>query len=264
MPVHMHDSLRGGMPARHRLRAMLGVYIDDDTGAVALTSTHDVVTPEGEWKPRLTGGYPLTREQSEILAHGILGGSPIRAVLPANVLCPGSRLAWWVPSARRRIWFDAREQKPLQHVSRQEVLHPPLVFLADPGRIHVFALAQDARPDEGTALYQAPYLNVYEDGWCCGGTVQWPKSTAVVAIPQWESAFFDGAGTKVWSARLTRFPGGHNALWTAMLTAERFPLESLVPAGLTLLDALNAQRATSYPQPPPREVIIPALKEINP
>jgi PRTRC genetic system protein B len=254
MPLNFHDAMLD--ERKFRLRAALLIYHGNGG---ALVTGHDVMSEPGEWKPKLTAGYPLTRELMDLLVRGVQGAAPTRTVLPPNVLMwDGLRIAWWVPSARRRIWFNPLAQKGLQHVSRREVMHPPLVFVADPQRLHVFALAEDERPYAGTALYQAPYLNVYFDGWCCGGVVQWPKTVAVESLPEWEKAFFDSEGTKVWASRLTLFPGGHNALWEAMLTADRFPAEALVPTGRTLLDAINrAGMPEGIADPPPAEEIVP-------
>lgn len=253
MPVRTHDALVSG-DKTFKLRAALSVYYG---AAGALVMAHDVhLGPEGE-APQLTAGYPLTREAMDALARGILGHAPTRGLLPPEVLLwDGIRLAWWAPSKRRRIWFNARQQRQMQHVSRREVTHPALLFVAEPGHLWVWALAESARPTAETPVHQAPYLNVYPDGNVCAGAVEWPPLT-LAALLEWEAAWYDSEGAHATASELTRFPGGHDALWTAMRTAETFPADSLVPTGLTVLDAVNRE---GVPQAGPavRETIIPA------
>lgn len=258
MAVHFLDSLTEG-ETELRLRGALLVY---NSPAGVLVTSHDVDTPDGD-APMLLGGQPLTREQADLLARLILNYAPTRTVLPAQVVCwDGARLAWWTPAQRRRIWFGRREKPNLQHVSRREVQHPPLLWVAEAGRLHLFALGRNERPDAGTPLFQAPYLNVYQDGWVCGH-FSWPGTVAPEAISQWEKGFFDSEGTKGWAARLTLYPGGHDALWPAMLAADTFPPDTLVPLQLTVLDAINQERRMGYPEAAPTEQIVPATPALE-
>ena len=48
---------------------------------------------------------------------------------------------------------------------------PPMLWYASKYSLAVFALATDRRPKENTPLYYAPFLNIYEDGKVCMGTV---------------------------------------------------------------------------------------------
>jgi PRTRC genetic system protein B len=252
MAVNFLDSMTEG-EVELRLRGALLVY---NCRAGVLVTSHDVDTPDGE-APTLLGGHPLTREQADTLARTLLEYAPTRTVLPPQVVCwDGARLAWWTPAQRRRIWFDRREKPGLQHVSRREVQHPPLLWVVEARRLHLFALGANERPDAASPLFQAPYLNTYADGWVCG-EFDWPATVSPEAIPDWEARFFDSSGTKVWASRLTAYPGGHDALWPAMLEADTFPLETLVPLQLTVLDAINQERRRSYTESAPAEQIVP-------
>lgn len=252
MSLHFHDSMTTG---NRGLRLRAGLLIYHGPGGVAVMA-HDVRCQEGDPQPEMISGFPLHRDQAQVLAHGILGHAPVRTLLPpAVLLADGFRLAWWTPARRRRIWFSARE---LQHVSRQEVMHPALLWVADPGRLHLYALASDARPELETPVYQAPYLNTYADGWVCAGGVQWPPTVQPDTVAAWEQAMHDSEGTHCVASDLTLYPGGHDALWEAMLTAERFPADSLVPTKLTVLDAINRQGA-SVGGPMMRERALPEV-----
>lgn len=236
MSVGFRDSMTGGN-RQTRLRGALLIYIGEN--GVVVTA-HDAQMPDDGQRPELVSGWPVHRDQVDLFARALLGHAPVRTVLPPEVLvADGLRTVWWTPSRRRRIWFSAKDNPHLQHVSRQEVTHPPLLWVADPGCLYLHALPSDERPTVDTPIYQAPYLNTYADGWVCAGAVKWPESIQPDAIPAWEQTFHDSEGTLVWAAELTRYPGGHAALWNAMLNAESFPAETLVPSGMTVLDAIN-------------------------
>lgn len=234
--VALHDCMTEAQ-ATFRHRAELSIYQGGDLGAVVMM--RDVRYGE-DGVPRILGGSVLRRERLDEMIRGIQGAATIRTVLPEHVIMwDGLRVAWWVPSARRVIWFDRRRRPEMDHVSRREVLHPPLLMIADPGHLQVFALAENRRPTANDPVHQAPYPNVYDTGGVCAGGVQWPKTLDVDRLAEWERAFFGSEGTFPTAQRLTRYPGGHCALWEAMLTAQEFPAESLVPLGTSVLDAIN-------------------------
>jgi len=254
MPLTFNDAMSGG-GTEFQLRGGLTIYMGEKAGALVLTHDMDA----GGDVPRLMGGSPLTREMADLMARSIQGHLPTRAILPPNVLLwDGLRLAWWTRSKRRRIWFNSLQQRHLQHLNRREVTHPALLCVAEPRRLYIYALAEDRRPEADTPVYQAPYLNVYPDGWLCQNTASWPAQFGPDSIPDWERTVFDSEGTKVWAQRLTLFPGGHDALWEAMLTTERFPAESLVPTPFTVLDAVNYEWPKFYPESAGTEEIVPA------
>lgn len=261
MSVHLHDSLTAG-DLEHRLRACLCLYINE-TQTSALVQAHDLRINE-RGVPEVLAGYPLTRDGVQQLVSLLRGTLPVRALWPASVLSADpERVAWWTPARRRRIWFCPKQQPRLQHLTRREVLHPATLFVADPGRLYVFALAENTRPLPDTPVYQPPYLNCYEDGQVCTGEVVWPGSVAVETLPQWEATWFDSVGTFPVTEELTRFPGGHNALWEAMQTAETFPADALLPLGQTVLDVVNRVAPYRPPGPAMRERILTPAAEVT-
>lgn len=255
MSLNLHDGMLAGDHDLPCPGALL-IHVDRHNPVRGcLITAHDVLYCEDGTR-RLMAGHPISRELAHSVGLTLLGGAATRSLLPASVVMwDGLRLAWWTPSRRRRIWFSL-DRPALRDVSRQEVTHPALFWVAEAGRLHLWALASDARPEAGTPLYQAPYLNIYPDGWVCPDTLNWP-ALRPDAIDDWERHFHDSAGTKVWAERLTLFPGGHDALWRAMGTAGRFPADSLVPAQFTVLDAINQERRALYTEAPPAEAIVP-------
>lgn len=258
MALHMHDALYAGDQDLPCPGALLFHVERRNAARGVMATAHDVVT-EPDGTRRLTGGHPISREDARATGLALLGGAVTREVWPENLLnFDGLRMSWYTPARCRRIRFH-RDRTVLRGVDRQEVPQPALLWAAEPGRLHLWALAGDERPNDGTPVYQAPYLNTYPDGWVCGGTVQWPDLRPG-NIADWERMFHDSTGTVVWAERLTLYPGGHDALWCAMLRADHFPVASLVPAQMTVLDAINQERRSCYPESAPAEIIVPALE----
>lgn len=259
--VQLFDCMTAEQTA-FRHRGELGIYYGGAGGAIVMA--RDVHYGD-DGVPRVQGGYPLTLEQLSQMMLGIQGGAPTRVVLPANVIMwdgLGKRVAWWVESGRRRIWFSPKRRPEMRHVSRNRVMHPPLLLIADPGHLQVYALAENQRPTANTQLFQAPYPNVYDTGGVCAGGVAWPRTLDLERLADWEQAWFDSEGTFPTAPRLTLYPGGHCALWEAMLTAEEFPSESLVPLGITVLDAINHdERPRTLPFV--TEEIVPAVPALE-
>lgn len=257
--VTLHDGMAEAERA-FRHRGELSFYWGGDGAALVMARD---VQYEADGIPRVRGGHVLTREALDQLIRGVQGAAPTRTVLPPHVIMwDGLRVAWWVPTARRRIWFDEKTRPELALINRQEVTHPPLLFIADPGHLQLYALPANERPTAATPVYQAPYFNVYDTGGVCAGKVAWPKTLDVEKLAQWETAFFDSVGTNPTARRLTLYPGGTAKLWAAMLEAGAFPLDSLVPLGLTVLDVIN-HTETPRTDPFVREEIVPELPALE-
>jgi|GEM_PF-2698603 len=82
---------------------------------------------------------------------------------------PGSTIVmWWRPAHKRML----NMKTALQLSKPVEVCVPAILHLIVNKDMYVYALANDARPDEDTALYNAPFFNVYKDGAICLGTAR--------------------------------------------------------------------------------------------
>lgn len=214
---------------------------------VAIATLHSILVNEGV--PTLLPGQCLTREHLMELM-GRLSNAPVaKQLLSENVLCDTGCLCWWKPACRAPIFFSTKEKKFNQEVSGKEVLHPPLLFLAKPGRLQIFALKENERPTAETVLCRAPYYNLYDEGAMCRGNVRLPEVCQVRDIPIWEKAFFETNFThsNIGGQKLTTHPGGHDGLWREMAAPvktwcsgkEVFPGEMLIPLKLTLQEAVN-------------------------
>lgn len=201
-------------------------------GSDALATVHEIL--EGEDGPSLLPGVPMNQVALSDLVS-TLHENTSRFVLPERVLfADATLLMWWCPASRREIYFKSGKSE-LDELSGKLACHPPLVFLASAQSLAVWALTDNLRPVADTALYAAPYFNIYESGNMCSGNVRLPESLSPSNknLKAWESAFFETNFTHSnrGGALLTAFEGGHNALWQAMTSPDvsEFPSSALAP-----------------------------------
>lgn len=221
------------------------IYADS---RAAIATVHDVRF-KGD-RPILLPGMTLTREMLDTLTQKLSGMPETRIVLSDRIVCADSRgMAWWVPARRRPIFFNTSDKAFNKAVNGKEVLHPPLLFLAAPNRLSVFALAENKRPAGDTVLCRAPYFNLYDRGTMCAGNARLPDVVLPSETEIWERAFFETFFThsNMHGEKLTRHKGGHDGLWRELVKPVRthccgqevFPREYLLPLDLTLEQAVN-------------------------
>lgn len=205
-----------------------------ESATQTLATIHEVMHKENE-SPILLPGKCLTVELIDELLKTLSNAPVARHVLPPEVLCAsGSLLCWWKAASRLPIFFNTKEKKFNQGMSGKEVLHPPLVFLAKPGRLQIFALERNERPKAETILCRAPYYNLYaglgsfEEGAMCRGNVRLPEVTIPRDILIWEKAFFDTNFThsNLGGQKLTKHKGGHDGLWREMVECDYYSADS--------------------------------------
>ncbi|MBK6616372.1 PRTRC system protein B [Ottowia sp.] len=205
---------------------------------------HDVSQGPGQ-RPVIEAGRLLgTAELEEVLA----ALNPARGLqfIPDSLLASSSAaLVWWRRPGPERVWFKTHAEDALQ--DRTGIVpHPALVFAATMGGWFVWAVKGAERPSLDTALYQAPYLNTYEDGSLCQGNVVLPKTLDASVTIEFERAFFGSRFTHAnvhGKNRLVKWRGGAIALWDSLLKRRRrlFPEHALVPlTGITLGSVISA------------------------
>lgn len=144
------------------------------------------------------------------------------------------------------LWYTKSQKVELFFVDNLEILNgfaqiPALIWLANKNGLSVFALLSDKRPCEKTALYHAPFFNVYENGSVCMGTVDVHiKNSASVEefTIAWENYFFN--------SYFSHLVNGHNPikgncvnLWKELVNTEKpFPKNVLRKTNKTLKNLL--------------------------
>lgn len=242
-----------GGAKRLELRRTLCLYEGDGE---ALATVHPVRTQGG--RKTLGPGQLLTRETLDEAVRKLAGLPQRREIIPERVLCADAgRLVWWSPQARRPIWFATQDAKFNRALNGRSVLQPALLFVAEPGRLAVLALATSERPTAETPVYRAPYFNLYHSeaklpGSMCRGNAPYPLGLFIADLDVWEKCFYQTQFTHDCYGRqpLTLHPGGHNGLWRALAKpragaewirgqGQRFPVRWLAPLELTLAQVVN-------------------------
>jgi PRTRC genetic system protein B len=170
-------------------------------------------------------GQALRVEELAELIRGLQNAPTARRIQSERVLYsdPGM-LMFWVPETRRPIFFRAPQEKSkprkINAVSGTTVSHPPLLVVATPGNLYLFALGQNERPTASTELYRAPYYNLYESGLMCRGNVALPETMdpSEEALKRWEDAFFltNFTHSNYHGKSIVSYRGGHDALWVSL------------------------------------------------
>lgn len=243
----MHVVAKTGNEQLLKISRTLVVY-ENDAADTALVTIHDVLgrgpgQDSAISAPAIGPGRLLDRATLNDLLRSVSGLPQKREILPANVLFhDAGRMVWHIPASRRPIWFSdkyAGLNKTIKafgpEMNGQEVLHPALLFVAEPGRLSVFALAGSDRPVASTPVFRAPYFNLYSSGLMCRGNVRLPDMLSIADMPLWEKGFFDTQFThsNYGSLAVTLWRGGHDALWRAMRHRQNgrgFPARALAPA----------------------------------
>ncbi|MGJ1445989.1 PRTRC system protein B [Sphingobacterium spiritivorum] len=190
--------------------------------------------------------HPLTVKEASILAKCLKTDDEKnqaflkpKGILPTNILHinPSEKgtVLWYTKAQQRQLYFVDSLQIPngIAHV-------PSMLWFADKNSLTIFALANNRRPTEKTPLHHAPFLNIYEKGNVCMGTVNVEiKNSASVEdfIKAWEDYFFNSYFSHSLCANLTKKNVVN--LWESLINTDKpFPTEVLKTNNKTLKNLL--------------------------
>lgn len=200
------------------------------------------VGEDGNGQPVIGAGVPLTKNTLLTIAKN-LARSTRRAqgVLPPNVLAVGvDHIVWYVPAQPRTMFFDCRGDEGVGKRAGKTP-QPALIFAVSQQDWRIYAIKAKGRPKATAPLYNAPYMNVWQEGRICVGSTPVPNDTIAETIDQWTTAFFDSNFSHTNHDKTVRYKGGCHAFWNDALDGKfpRFPNEVLVRSkGIKTLGAL--------------------------
>lgn len=193
-------------------------------------------------------GHPLSLREATFLSKALDTTKTRKAnflksegIIPAMVLytdnTPNGFAIWYSPAQRKKLLF-----KHSLGIESGMVSLPPLVWKATKDSLYIYTLKEDARPDEETYLYHAPFFNLYEDGRVCMGTVQVsiPSDCGLYQfISLWEDYFFNSYFSHLIGSH-SPVKGNIVQLWQGLMnTRKKFPVKQLVSNGITLQNLLS-------------------------
>lgn len=201
-----------------------------------------VLGDETAWVVRFDRGVPAARTPVNIEQAGraFQRFGTDTGLLPDGCLfwqngANQERVAIWLPPARRTLDFGQARR------GRVALPLPGLVFVGQGLTFHVWAALE--RPTKPTAmLYHAPLPNVYGDGRVCNGTVKFPKATAAT-IGDAARLFFESGFTQHLDDRHIRGTGNATKFMRSLARKQTFPLDRLMPAGITLSQLIGQAKS---------------------
>jgi PRTRC genetic system protein B len=186
--------------------------------------------------------HPLTEQEAKRLSEALdieqQAGKAFlkpKGIIPPNLLhinpAEQGNAVWYTKACKRKLFFT--ESLGLSN----GVAHvPAMVWAADRRKLSVYALASGRKPTADTALYHAPFFNVYQDSSVCMGTVPVrirESASLEEFMHSWETYFFNS-----YFSHLAGFnPVKENLvlLWKKLLSnGEKFPVNVLQATGTTL------------------------------
>jgi PRTRC genetic system protein B len=192
--------------------------------------------------------HPLTEREAKVLAKALYTEKDkdkaflkSNGILPTNILhinpnTDKGAVLWYTKAKRRELFFVSGLDIPNAMVNV-----PPMVWYANKNSLWVFALASERRPTENTPMYCAPFLNIYEDGRVCMGSVNINiKNSASVEefVGGWEDYFFNSYFSHLLGNN-SPIKGNCVNLWKELIqTGKPFPKEVLKKNNKTLKNLL--------------------------
>lgn len=193
--------------------------------------------------------HPLTVREANALAKALHTEKEAnsaflkpKGILPTHILSinpnrENSSVVWYTKGQQRQLFFvDGLE------IPNGKAHVPPMLWKASKQSLSVYALKTDRRPKESTLLHYAPFLNIYNDGKVCMGTVTVDiKNSASVEefTNAWENYFFNSYFSHLLGTQ-SPVKGNCVHLWKELIQTDKvFPKEVLKPNNRTVKNLLS-------------------------
>lgn len=159
-----------------------------------------------------------------------------KGLLPENILyidpSQNGFAIWHTPAKQVNLFFVKELGIP-----NGKAKIPPLIWKASKNSLSIYAVNGNKKPVEKTALYYAPFFNIYKDGRVCMGTVEIDISKKTFLeefVKGWEDYFFN--------SYFSHLIDDHNPvtqnivqLWENQIKMNMsFPDDCLIKNGLTI------------------------------
>lgn len=182
-------------------------------------------------------GKPFQREDLQELALSLrkeqLSTLKLKGMLPSNVLyfqpgIGGNKFMWYVEPQQFYLTFT-----PELKIRSGNYRFPGMVMGVIDDELYIYAIKGKDKPTEKTELYHAPFMNVYDDGTVCMGTITETRKKAYLheEMDRWQRRFFGGRFTSAHAAdEADRFKEYDlKKLYKEVFNATKFPEKALVP-----------------------------------
>ena len=192
--------------------------------------------------------HPLSLKESTQLASALDTSEELtRKFLKPSGLLPKNVLHLNPDHDGYAIWYTYAQKVSLFFVEslaipNAEAFVPPLLWKASKNTLYIYAMVADKIINEQTALYHAPFFNLYNDGRVCMGTVKVDiKADCHLQdfMQSWEQYFFKSYFSHL-IGNTSPVKGNIIQLWQKLVgSGKPFPIKSLIKNGLTLKKLLS-------------------------
>lgn len=194
-----------------------------------------------------TNAHPLTVKEANRLAKALKTAKQEKepCLKPDGII--GNHILHLDAVKGKAVWFTKAGQRELYFtenlgIPKGKANVPGLLWVASRTSLAVFALGSNRRPTERTKLYNAPFFNVYEDGYVCMGTVdvQIKKAASLEEFTTaWENYFLNSYFSHL-MPDYNPIKGNCVSLWESLVNTDvAFPSEVLKTSKITLKDIIR-------------------------
>lgn len=185
---------------------------------------------------------PLSTEEAADVATLLQASSENNSFLRVNGLLPANVIYMDASVSRCVLWHTPPRKVPLFFKKELSIpcgkaWVPGLLWKADRKDLYIYALPDKKRPTLKTPIHYAPFLNVYEDGRVCMGTVDTDIADNLsldAFMKTWEQYFFNSYFSHAVGG-VAPVQGNVIQLWQQQInTGSRFPQDRLKKHSLTL------------------------------
>ncbi|OXA71221.1 PRTRC system protein B [Flavobacterium aquidurense] len=192
--------------------------------------------------------HPLSLRESTQLAGALDTSEELtRKFLKPSGLLPKKVLYLNPEQSGFAIWYTPAQKVDLFFaeglgIENGKAFVPPLLWKASKNTLYIYAIDTEVEINEQTALYHAPFFNLYSDGKVCMGTVKVDiKADCHLEnfMQSWEQYFFNSYFSHL---IIEKSPVKTNIvqLWQNLVNTRKcFPLKSLLKNGLTIRNLLS-------------------------
>jgi PRTRC genetic system protein B len=192
--------------------------------------------------------HPLSLKESTQLASALdTSGELTRKFLKPSGLLPKKVLHLNPEHDGSAIWYTPAQKVSLFFVeslgiTNGEAFVPALLWKATKNTLYIYAMDTEMQINEQTALYHAPFFNLYTDGRVCMGTVSVNIKTNCYLeefISLWEQYFFNSYFSHLIGNK-SPVKGNIIQLWQKLVgSGKSFPIKSLFKNGLTIKNIIS-------------------------
>jgi len=208
----------------------------------AFATKHTVEATTG--RPLIRPGSPFTETDYKSLVSALAPAEqPQMRWRDQRLLAQGlGRMIWWTPPQKRALFFKKSSHNAKTFDGKGICPCPGLVFMSTDRSLYLYAVKGASAPSQATALYQAPFFNVWSQGQVCVGNAHVPQEDQRDDLDAWERLFFRSEFTHPNFTQKNRLTVGADAaeFWRNQLLkpADVFPEEVLFNLKLTVGDLL--------------------------